>query len=133
MSERQTIRGTARERSDFRTLRDAIRGGDPDVLLGFYADAAELRVVDPTLPRAFELKGRAEIGKYLRAVRDGGASRVLKGGAVYGGKGIAFVEECDYPDEASISVETMLEVEGGLVVRQTDLVRRARHDDGSER
>jgi hypothetical protein len=112
---------------DFRALKGAIQGRDPGVLLGFYAEGAELRVVNPAHPRGhdFELRGRAEVGKYLRAVGDGRARRALKSGAVYGERAIAFVEECRYPDGAKVSVETMLEIEGGLIVRQIDAVRPA--------
>lgn len=123
MIEKQTSRGT-KGGVDLRALRDAIRGGDPDALLGFYAEDAELRVVNAALPRGAsrKLKGKDQIAKYLRANRDGGASRKLKGGAVFGERGLAFVEECRYPDGGAVSVETMLEVEGGLIVRQTDVV-----------
>jgi hypothetical protein len=109
---------------DFGALRDAVESGNLDALLGFYAEEAELRVVDAARPRgaAFELEGRAEIGKYLRTVRDGGTSIAFNGGAVSNDRGIAFVEECRYPDGAQVSVETMLEVEEGLIVRQVDVV-----------
>lgn len=125
MIEKQTSRGT-KGRVDLPALRNAIRGEDPDALLGIYAEDAELRVVDAARPEgpAFELKGRAEIGKFLRAVRDGGASRKLKGGAAFGERGLAFVEECRYPDGVPVWIQTMLEIEGGLVVRQTDAVGR---------
>lgn len=125
MIEKQTTTGTE-GKVDLRALRDAMREGDPGALLGFYAEDAELRAVDAARSEgpAIELNGKAEIGKYLRAVRDGGASRNLKGGAAFGERGVAFVEECRYPGGVRVGVQTMLEIEGGLVVRQSDAVGR---------
>ena len=59
-------------RLDFGALRDAIERKDPEALLGFYSEDAELRIVHEALPegRPFELKGKAqkEVGKVQRAV-----------------------------------------------------------------
>jgi hypothetical protein len=54
---------------DFETLRLGIEGNDPELVLGFYADDAELSIVNATVPQAspFELRGKAEIAKHLRA------------------------------------------------------------------
>jgi hypothetical protein len=120
-------------RLDFGALRDAIERRDPDALLGFYAEEEELRIVHEALPdgKAFELKGREQIERYLRTICDQEMDCSVEGGAVYGERGIAFVEACRYPDGGAVSVETMLEVAGGLIVGQTDVVGRA-PSDGTE-
>ena len=55
---------------DFGTLRLAIERCDPDLVLGFYAEEAELSIVnaEPRRSPPFELCGKAEIAKHLRAV-----------------------------------------------------------------
>jgi hypothetical protein len=60
------------EALDFGYLREAIEGRNPDLLLGFYADDAALRIVNSDAPGgpAFELRGTAQIEKCLRAVCD---------------------------------------------------------------
>ncbi len=64
MIERETIG------LDFEALRHAIEGRKPDLVLGFYSEDAEVRVVNADAPLSppFEFRGKAEISKYLRAV-----------------------------------------------------------------
>jgi len=121
-------------RLDFGAIRDAIERKDPDALLGFYAEDAELRIVHEALPegRAFELKGRGQIERYLRAVCDQDVACAVRGEAVYGDRSVAFVEACSYPNGRSISISTTLEVRAGLISRQIDVVRRAHQDERSE-
>ena len=120
---------------DFGALRSAIEGKDPDLLLGFYAEDSELRIVNAALPDglAFELRGRGQIERYLRAVCDQQMSCLLEGEAVFGEGSIAFCEVCTYPDGTRVEVRTTLEIADGLIVRQLDVVRDARGEDGSER
>jgi hypothetical protein len=112
---------------DFGALRYAIESADPDLLLGFYAEDAELRILHAGLPegKAFELKGRAQIGRYLHAICEQEMECSVEGGAVHGEGSILFVEACRYPDGGASRVETMLEVAGGLIVRQIDSVSPA--------
>ncbi len=128
------IEGRAR-RLDFGALRDAIERGDAEGLTGFYAEDAELRVVHAALPDGpfFELRGGAQIGRYLRAVCDQRMSCSVEGEVVYGEGSISFREVCSYPNGAPISVGTTLEVSGGQILRHTDVVERARRNDGNER
>ena len=126
----------ATEGLDFGTLRLAIEARDPDALTGFYAEDAYLRIVHASLPDgpAFELRGRAQIERYLRAICDQEMSCSVEDRAVVGPEGtIEFQELCEYPNGTPISVRTELEVEGGLIASQTDLVERADSDQGSER
>lgn len=121
-------------RLDFGAMRSAIERKDPEALLGFYAEDAELRVVHEALPegRAFELKGRAQIERYLRAICEQDVTCAVRGEAVHGERSVAFVEACSYPNGTPISISTTLEVGDGLISRQIDVVQRARRDEGSE-
>jgi len=121
-------------RLDFGAMRDAIERKDPEALLGFYAEDAELRIVHEALPRgrAFELKGRAQIERYLRAVCDQDVACAVRGEAVYGERSVAFVEACSYPNGRPISISTTLEVRGGLISRQVDVVQRDHQDEKSQ-
>jgi hypothetical protein len=112
-------------RLDFAALREAIEHKDPDALLAFYAQDAELLVANAAFPdsKAFELRGKAQIERYLRAVCDQEVGRAVRGEAVYGHRSIAFVEASRYAEGAPIYVHTTLEVEGGLIVRQVDEVK----------
>src|SRR5215212_6872770 len=112
---------------DFGALRSAIEDKDPDALLGFYAEDAELRVVNAALPDglAFELRGRAQIERYLRAVCDQQMSCLLEGEAVFGEGSVAFCQVCAYSDGTRVEVRTTLEIADGLIVRQLDVARRA--------
>jgi ketosteroid isomerase-like protein len=118
--------GTRRE-LDFSALKGAIEGKDPDALLAFYAEDAQLRVENAAHPegKAFELEGRAQIGRYLHAICEQELECSVQGGAVHGEGSILFVEALRYPDGGAVSVQTMLEVAGGLIVRQIDSVRPA--------
>ena len=122
-------------RLDFWALRDAIERKDPDALLGFYAEDAGLRIVHEAPPdgRALELKGKAQIERYLRAVCDQDVTCAVRGEAVFGERSVAFVEACSYPNGTPISISTTLEVEEGLISRQIDVVHRARQDERIER
>ena len=62
-------RGKAEKGLDFEALRLGIEGNDPDYVLGFYAEDATLSIVNAEVPLSFpfELRGKAEIGKHLRA------------------------------------------------------------------
>jgi len=117
--------GTA-GRLDFHALRGAIERRDPDALLGFYSEDAGLRIVNAVLPDglAFELRGKEQIERYLRAICDQEMTRVVVGEADSDADGIQFVEVCEYPDGARISVETRLELDGGRISRQLDVVQR---------
>ena len=71
---------------DFGALRYAIERADPDLLLGFYAEDAELRIVHAGLPegKAFELRDRAQIKRYLHAICEQEMDCSVEGGALHG-------------------------------------------------
>lgn len=113
-------------RLDFEALRDAIERRDPDQLLAFYAEDAELRVVNASFldGLAFELRGKAHIERYLRVVFANDAPRRLEV-EVRGEERIVFAEECVYPDGTTVLVRTTLELAEGKISRQIDVVERS--------
>jgi hypothetical protein len=121
---------------DFGALCGAIERRDPDALLGFYSEDAELRVENAAVPDglAFELKGRARIELYLRAVCDQEMRCAVVGEPIFGEGTVSFVEACGYPDGAGIRVSTTLELIGGRISHQLDVVERSsrRHEQGEE-
>ena len=110
---------------DFEALRSAIERGDPDDLLGFYTQEAELRIVNANLPDgpAFELEGRSQIERYLHAVCQQRVSCLLDEVDFEEGS-ITFTEECSYQEGTLIWVKTTLEIADGLIVAQADVVQR---------
>jgi SnoaL-like domain len=130
--------GKASNGLDFEALRLGIERCDPDLLLSFYAEDARLSIVNAVTPRAapFELHGRAEIAKHLRATFGQQASHRVERDADVGEDRVRFLEACEYSDGGRILVETTLEVEGGKIVRQVDVVAsdaRAHSQEGSGR
>ena len=113
-------------RFDFEALRSAIESADPDLLLGFYAEDAELRVVHASFPdgAVFELKGRSQIERFLHAICDQQSSCLLEVEVVVDGDSISFREVCEYSDGIRIRVRTTLEIAEGLIRHQLDVVER---------
>jgi hypothetical protein len=113
---------------DFLVLRDAIEGIDPEALIGFYSEDAELRIVNAALPEgpAFELKGRSQMERYLMAVCDQQTGCCVEGEPDLDEGSVSFDQECEYPDGTRVWVRTTLEVAEGLIGRQTDVVERGR-------
>jgi SnoaL-like protein len=112
---------------DFGALRVGIERCDPDLLLSFYAEDARLSIVKAGTSQAstFELYGKAEIAKHLRATfGQKSLHRVERG--VVGEERVTFREACEYSDGGRVLVETSLEVRDGKIVRQTDLVTKVR-------
>jgi SnoaL-like domain len=118
---------------DFDALRHAIERCDPDLMLGFYAEDAQLSIVNADTPQGlpFELRGKAEIAKYLRAVFGQGASHRVER-EVVGKNRVTFREACEYPDGSRVRVETRLEVPDGKIVRQVDVVAQDTRADREE-
>jgi hypothetical protein len=115
MGERRNI-----GRLDFESLRRAIERGDPDSMLEFYADDAGVRVLNDGAI-SFEVEGKAEVAKYLRAIHARPAIHRVENEVVVEGRA-HFEESCEYPDGARTVVATTLEVREGEISRQVDLV-----------
>lgn len=111
---------------DFEGLRRSIEHRDPEAMLGFYAEDARLSISNASAPHAppFELCGKAEIAKHLRAAFGQEASHRVTPEIVGGGR-VTFLEVCQYQDGSRIMVETKLEVRGGKIVGQVDVVVEA--------
>jgi hypothetical protein len=125
-------------RLDLETLYLGIESCDPDLLLGFYADDARLSIVNTETPHAppFELWGRGEIAKHLRATFGQEASHRVERDAAVGEDRVTFREACEYSDGGRVVVETTLEVRDGKIVRQVDVVAsdaRTNSQEGSGR
>jgi hypothetical protein len=111
-------------RLDFEALRHAIERPDPDLMLGFYAEDARLNIVNTDTPHAspFELRGKGEIAKHLRAAFGYESSHRVDRDADVGEDRVTFREACEYPDGRRVWVETTLEVLDGKIVHQVDVV-----------
>ena len=108
---------------DFEALRLCIERCDPDQMLAFYADDVELSIGVDDAPQAppFELHGKSEVAKHLRAVYGQKASHRVERVIVDEGR-VTFREACEYPDGGRVLVETTLEVRDGKIFRQVDAV-----------
>jgi hypothetical protein len=120
----------ARRGLDFGALRQAIERCDPDLILGFYAEEANLSIVNAQAQRSspFELCGKAEIAKHLRAAFGQETSHRVEGEDV-GEDRVTFREECEYLDGGRVVVKTTLEVRDGMIVQQEDVVTNEVHVD----
>jgi SnoaL-like protein len=117
---------------DFEALRLAIERCDPDLILGFYAEDARLSIANATGAShgpPFELRGRAEIAKHLRAAFGQRASHRVERGVI-GEDRVTFCEACEYPDGDRVVVETTLELRGGEIARQVDVVATVARAEG---
>jgi hypothetical protein len=119
---------------DFEALQVGIERCDPDLVLGFYAEEAQLTIVNALTPHAspFELYGKAEIAKHLRAIFGQEASHRVERDAAVGEDRVTFREACEYSDGGRVVVETTLEVRDGKIVRQVDVVANDARADSQE-
>ena len=125
MTQRKAHRGL-----DFEALRHAIERCDPDLILGFYSEEANLSIVNAQAQRSspFELCGKGEIAKHLRAAFGKETSHRVEE-EVVGEYRVTFREACKYPDGGRVMVETTLEVRDGKILRQEDVVTNDVHVD----
>ena len=110
---------------DLEALLRAVELCDPNTLLGFYAEDAQVRIVNGDAPHSppFELRGRVEISRYLRAVSDQEMICRVESGVASNDGRITFSETCEYPDGTRVAVETTLELSSeGEIARQVDVV-----------
>ncbi|MEA2256085.1 MAG: hypothetical protein QOG35_2130 [Solirubrobacteraceae bacterium] len=105
---------------DVQALRRGIEDRDADTLIGLYADDAELSTVDrdnpPSRPRV--LRGRDEIAEQLRDVCGRDMTHALER-VVVDGDSAAFVESCRYADGTRVLCVAALDLQDGLIVRQS--------------
>jgi SnoaL-like domain len=121
-------------RLDLEILYLGIESCDPDLLLGFYADDARLSIVNTDTPHVppFELFGKGEIAKHLRATFGQEASHRVERDAAVGEDRVTFREACEYSDGERVWVDTTLEVRDGKIVRQVDVVESDARESSQE-
>jgi hypothetical protein len=116
---------------DFGALRLGIERCDPDIMLDFYAEDARLSIVNAGASQAspFELYGKAEIAKHLRATFGQKCLHRVEGEDFVGDDRVTFWEACEYPEGSRVSVETTLEDNDSKIVRQVDVVAKDTQGD----
>jgi hypothetical protein len=107
---------------DFEAMRHAIEESDYDALVAFYADDAEMRMVNknatPSSPMV--LRGKKEISEMLRDVCGRAMTHHVED-EVVGENRVAFNEACEYPDGTRVLGATTLELRDGMILRQTNI------------
>lgn len=101
-------------------IKAAIEGREGRRLAGFYADDAQVRVIDrnnpPSRPR--EIRGRAAIATFWEDI----CSRAMTHSVdttIADGDRLAFTQACAYPDGTRVFCIATLELREGRIVRQT--------------
>lgn len=104
------------------TLHSAIESRDVDSMLGLYSDNAEMRVIDRDHPPShpLELHGKQAIAGYLRDVYGREMSHSVID-EVVGRNNLSFSEDCQYPDGTRVFGNITLELDGGMIVRETEV------------
>jgi ketosteroid isomerase-like protein len=101
-------------------LRHAIENRDGEVLAGFYADDAVLRIIDQDHPpsRPHEISGRSAISAYLADVCGRPITHRVDMGIADGDR-LAFTQACTYPDGKRVFCSATAELSDGKIARQT--------------
>jgi len=104
---------------DLAAMKRAIEQSDAEALIAFYADDAEMEIVDRDRPPSapMRLKGRQAIEAHLRDVC-GRAMKHEVSDEVAGNGRAALVERCAYPDGCHVVAATTLELRGGRIAHQ---------------
>ncbi|MBB1490159.1 MULTISPECIES: nuclear transport factor 2 family protein [unclassified Paracoccus (in: a-proteobacteria)] len=114
------MESTTTERVSASGLKQAIESRDGRRLAGFYADDAEVRVIDrnnpPSRPRL--VRGRAAITTYWDDICSRAMTHAVDF-AVAEGDRLAFTQSCAYPDGTRVFCIATMDVEGGKIARQT--------------
>lgn len=105
---------------DLDRLSTAIVQRDAATQGAMYAPGATVTIADRiTQPsQARVLHGQTEITAWIEDVCSREMSHAV-GPAVRDEHGAAFIESCGYPDGTAVLCATVLELEGGLIARQT--------------
>lgn len=104
------------------TLHSAIEHCDVESMLSLYADDAEMRVIDRDHPPShpLELHGKQAIAGYLRDVYGRKMTHQVLD-EVVGSDSLSFSEDCLYPDGTRVFGNFILELEEGMIVRETEV------------
>ncbi len=115
-----TAAGTTSAGFDLAALGRAIAERDAETQLAMYAPAATVTIADritqPGSPRV--LNGAEEIGAWLRDICQREMTHEVQH-SVRDESGAAFTESCRYSDGTNVLCATVLELDGGLIERQT--------------
>lgn len=108
---------------DFEDLRRAQEQRDLDAMLDLYAEDAEIHIVNRNTPPSspYVLRGKEAIAEYLKDVFGRDMSHSIEN-EVVGEDRLAFNVACEYPDGTRVLASENLEVRGGKVVRQVEVV-----------
>ena len=108
------------ERVTARGIKEAIESRDGRRLAGFYADDAEVRVIDrnnpPSRPRL--VRGRAAISTYWADICSRAMTHAVDF-AVTEGDRLAFTQACAYPDGTRVFCIATVELADGRIARQS--------------
>lgn len=101
-------------------IKRAIETRDSRMLSGFYADNAQLNVIDrnnpPSRPRV--VRGRAAISTFWDDI----CSRTMThkvDTSLTDGRHLVFSQDCTYPDGMKVFCIALCEIDGGKIARQT--------------
>jgi ketosteroid isomerase-like protein len=101
-------------------LKRTIEGRDANMLSGFYADDAVVKIIDrdnpPSKPR--EIRGKAAITAYWDDVCGRTMTHKVEE-AVAAGDRLAFTQACAYPEGGKVLCLAMLELKDGKIAQQT--------------
>lgn len=101
-------------------IKRAIEGRDGEMLAGFYADDAVVRVIDrnnpPSRPR--EVRGKTAIATFWDDICGRNMSHEVAFSVAEGDQ-LAFSQACAYPDGAKVFCLAMVELKDGKIARQT--------------
>ena len=108
---------------DLEAFKRAVESGwDIGALLPLYHEDVEYVTVDknnmPSSPRV--LRGRAAVGEYLKEAASHGVISHIEM-PVVSDERAAVAFNCRYPDGTRVLCNSILELEDGLIVRQTDV------------
>src|ERR671911_412264 len=107
---------------DFEAMRHAIEESDYEALISFYAENAELRMVNknstPSSPTV--LRGKEEISELLRDVCGRAMTHHVED-EVVGEDRVAYNEACEYSDGVRVLGATTIDLRDGMIVRQTNV------------
>ena len=101
-------------------IKQAIEGRNGRMLASFYANDAQLRVIDrnnpPSKPR--EIKGQVAIDTYWDDICSRAMTHKVEATIAEGNR-LAFTQSCSYPDGAKVYCLSMVELNNGKIANQT--------------
>ena len=106
--------------ADVATLRRAIEQSEEATLVSLYTDDAVIRVVDRSRPpsKPTVLSGKSAIADYYKDVCSRAMTHKLDE-IITGGDGVAFTEDCLYPDGMRVLSANLLTLRDGKIAHHT--------------